>query len=179
MTGRSAENGVEEKAGPDADAGEAEDALASAERKAAANLEMAMRIQADFDNYRKRSQRESEEFKKYASESLISDLLGILDDLERALSHAAEDSDLAAGVSAIRGNMVRMLVSRGLVEISTDGKFDPNVHEAFCVEPGDDDGSITEVYQKGYRIGDRVLRYAKVKVTKKQTKEGEQKCQGS
>jgi len=156
-----------------------EDRAAEAERKAADNLELAMRIQADFDNYRKRVQRENEEFRRYASESLISDMLGIVDDLERALSHADKDDDLTKGVHGVFQNMMKILVSKGLTEIETNGRFDPSVHEALCAEPGESDGKITEVYQKGYRIGDRVLRYAKVKVTRKQTEEGEQKCQES
>jgi len=153
------------------------DALTEAEKKAAANLEMAIRIQADFDNYRKRAQKENEEFKKFAIESFIAEMLDLVDDLERALSHADKDDDLTMGVSAIRNNLIKMLRSKGLEEIDTNGKFDPNVHEALCTQPGETDGDIVEVFQKGYRIGDRVLRYAKVKVTK--TEEGEQKCQGS
>jgi len=155
------------------------DRTAEAEKKAADNLELAMRIQADFDNYRKRMQRENEEFRRCASESMISDMLSIVDDLERALSHADKDDDLTKGINGIFQNMMRMLVSKGLTEIETDGKFDPSIHEALCAEPGESDGNIIEVYQKGYRIGDRVLRYAKVKVTRKQTEEGEQKCQES
>ena len=157
---------------------EAEEKITAAEMRAAENMDLAKRIQADFDNYRKRMQRENEEFRKYASESLISDILGILDDLERALSHAPKDGDLAAGFTAIHANLMKALASRGLTEIPAEGKFDQCVHEALCAEPGDDDGMITGVFQKGYRIEDRVLRYAKVKVTKKQ-KEGEQKCQES
>ena len=155
------------------------DALTEAEKKAAANLEMAIRIQADFDNYRKRAQKENEEFKRFAIESFIAEMLDIVDDLERAQSHADKGSDLAAGVSAVRNNLVKILRSKGLEEIDTNGKFDPNVHEAFCIQPGETDGDIVEVFQKGYRIGDRVVRYAKVKVTKRQTEEGEQKCQES
>jgi molecular chaperone GrpE len=157
-----------------------EEKIAEAERKAAETLDLAKRIQADFDNHRKRTQKENEEFRKYATESFITDMLGIIDDLERALSHADKDSDLAVGVNGIRSNLMKLLQSKGLTEVRTDGKFDPGIHEAFCVEPGDEDGNITEVYQKGYRIGDRVIRYAKVKVTKIQIeKEGEQKCQES
>ena len=162
------------------DAADAEvEALAEAEKKAAANLEMAIRIQADFDNYRKRAQKENEEFKRFAIESFIAEMLDIVDDLERALSHADKGSDLAAGVSAVRNNLVKILRSKGLEEIDTNGKFDPSVHEAFCIQPGETDGDIVEVFQKGYRIGDRIVRYAKVKVTKTETKEGEQKCQES
>ncbi|MCL1984227.1 MAG: nucleotide exchange factor GrpE [Methanomassiliicoccaceae archaeon] len=157
---------------------ETEDPLTAAERKADENLNMAKRIQADFDNYRKRTQKENEEFRKFAAETLISDILSVMDDLERALSHAPENDDLTIGVDGIRNNLMKILVSRGVSEIRTDGKFDPNIHEALCAGPGEEDNDITEVFQKGYRIGDRVLRYAKVKVTKKGTKEGEQKCQG-
>jgi molecular chaperone GrpE len=169
VTGRSARKDAEK-----ADDGAAvAEAIAAAEKKASDNLEMAMRIQADFDNYRKRTQRENEDFRRYASESLISDMLGIVDDLERALSHADRDNDLAIGVNGIRSNLMRLLASKGLTEISVE-RFDPNIHEALCTEPGDTDGEITEVFQKGYRIGDRILRYAKVKVTKIQTEEGEE-----
>ncbi|MDR0791574.1 MAG: nucleotide exchange factor GrpE, partial [Methanomassiliicoccaceae archaeon] len=151
MTDKSAKRDVEETERS------AEERIAEAESRAQENLDMARRIQADFDNYRKRSQKDNEEFRKYASESLISDMLVILDDLERALSHAPKDNDLTAGVSAIKGNMMKILSSKGLSEISTEGRFDPGIHEALCAEPGDDDGNITEVFQKGYRIGDRIL----------------------
>ena len=173
MTGRS-----EKKDAKDACA-EADAKLAEAEKKAADNLDIAVRIQADFENYKKRVQRENDEFRKYASESIISDMLNVVDDLERALSHAPKDSDLTKGMNAILQNMMKILMSKGLTEITTDGRFDPSAHEALCAEPGDEDGNITEVFQKGYRIGDRVLRYAKVKVTRKEIKEGEQKCQES
>ncbi|MCL2786735.1 MAG: nucleotide exchange factor GrpE [Methanomassiliicoccaceae archaeon] len=158
---------------------DAEVRAADAEKKAAENMDIAVRIQADFDNYKKRAQRENEEIRRYASESMVSEMLGIVDDLERALSHAPKDSDLAIGVNAVLQNLMRLLASKGLTEISADGKFDPSVHEALCAEPGENDGDIIEVFQKGYRIGDRVLRYAKVKVTRKQTEEGERKCQES
>ena len=176
MTGKSAKADVQKIIE------EAEARTAEAEKKASENLDLAKRIQADFDNYRKRTQKDNEEFRRYATESFITDMLGILDDLERALAHADAKSDLAIGVGGIRSNLMRLLVSKGLAEIPTDTGFDPKVHEAFCVQDGEDDGKIVEVFQRGYRIGDRVIRYAKVKVTKKKEKEdqkeeGEQKCQ--
>jgi molecular chaperone GrpE len=167
MTGRSA------KADTERIRQEALEKVTEAEKRASENLDMAKRIQADFDNYKKRVQRENEDVRKYAAESMISEILGIVDDLERALSHADKESELAAGVSAIRQNLMKMLASKGLTEIPTE-RFDPCIHEALCAESGDTDGEIVEVFQKGYRIGDRVLRYAKVKVTRK-TEEGEQK----
>ena len=153
------------------------DALAVAEKKAADHLEMAMRIQADFDNYRKRVYKENEEFRRVATESFIAEMLGIVDDLERALSHTDKGSDFVAGVDSVKNNLMKILASKGLEEIDTNERFDPRVHEALCVQPGETDGDIVEVFQRGYRIGDRIVRYAKVKVTKKRTEEGEQKCQ--
>ena len=149
--------------------------LDEAEAKAGEYLQMAQRLQADFDNFRKRTQRENEEFKTFATAGLISELLTIEDDLDRALDSAKEENDFVIGVRGIRQNLMKVLESKGLTEIPTDGKFDPNCHEALCVEESDTDGDIAEVFQKGYRLGNKVLRYSKVKVTRKrsETQEGE------
>ena len=149
--------------------------LDEAEAKAGEYLQMAQRLQADFDNFRKRTQRENEEFKAFAAAGLISELLTIEDDLDRALDSAKEENDFVIGVRGIRQNLMKVLESKGLTEIPTDGKFDPNCHEALCVEESDTDGDIAEVFQKGYRLGNKVLRYSKVKVTRKrsETQEGE------
>ena len=149
--------------------------LDEAEAKAGEYLQMAQRLQADFDNFRKRTQRENEEFKAFAAAGLISELLTIEDDLDRALDSAKEENDFVIGVRGIRQNLMKVLESKGLTEIPTDGKFDPNCHEALCVEEADTDGDIAEVFQKGYRLGNKVLRYSKVKVTRKrsETQEGE------
>ena len=149
--------------------------LDEAEAKAGEYLQMAQRLQADFDNFRKRTQRENEEFKTFATAGLISELLTIEDDLDRALDRAKEENDFVIGVRGIRQNLMKVLESKGLTEIPTDGKFDPNCHEALCVEEADTDGDIAEVFQKGYRLGNKVLRYSKVKVTRKrsETQEGE------
>lgn len=149
--------------------------LDEAEAKAGEYLQMAQRLQADFDNFRKRTQRENEEFKTFATAGLISELLTIEDDLDRALDSAKEENDFVIGVRGIRQNLMKVLESKGLTEIPTDGKFDPNCHEALCVEEADTDGDIAEVFQKGYRLGNKVLRYSKVKVTRKrsETQEGE------
>lgn len=141
--------------------------LEDAEIKTGEYIALAQRIQADFENYRRRTERENEEFKAFATANLMSEMLNIVDDLDRALEHTDKDDDFAIGVRGIRQNMMKALEAKGLVEIPTDGKFDPNCHEALCIVEGDTDGDIAEVFQKGYRIGDRVLRYSKVKVTKK------------
>ena len=141
--------------------------LEESEAKAAEYLSMAQRLQADFENFRKRTQRENEEFRAFATAGLITDMLSIVDDLDRALEHADGENDFVIGVRGIRQNMMKILESKGLTEIPTEGKFDPNCHEALCVVEAEEDGEIAEVFQKGYRLGDKVLRYSKVKVTKK------------
>ena len=166
MTGKS-EKKEKKTAEQPAEVEELQKKVEEAENKAAEYLQMAQRLQADFDNFRKRTQRENEEFKTFATAGLISELLTIEDDLDRALDNAKEENDFVIGVRGIRQNLMKVLESKGLTEIPTDGKFDPNCHEALCIVEADTDGDIAEVFQKGYRLGNKVLRYSKVKVTKK------------
>lgn len=146
---------------------EAVDPLKEAQARADEYLDMARRLQADFDNYRKRSQKEKEDYRAFATADLLSEMLSIVDDLDRALEHCGEESDFSTGVRGVRKNLMKALESKGLKEIDTDGKFDPAYHEAFGVVEGEEDGDVAEVFQKGYCIGTRVLRTAKVKVTRK------------
>ena len=166
MTEKSKQKKAEEEE-PKAEEEPQVDPLAEAQAKADEYLDMARRVQADFDNYRRRSQKEKEEYKAFATADLMSDLLTIVDDLDRALEHNTDDNDFVTGVKSVRKNLMKALESRGLKEIDTSGKFDPNYHEAFGMVEADTDGDIAEVFQKGYCIGERVLRTAKVKVTKK------------
>ncbi|MDR1954588.1 MAG: nucleotide exchange factor GrpE [Candidatus Methanoplasma sp.] len=154
---------------------EKEDALAEANAKAEEYLNIARRLQADFDNFRKRTEKENEEFRKFAAAGMTKSMLTIADDMDRALGTAEEETELVAGIRGIRNNLMKILEENGLTEISTDCKFDPNIHEALCTVEGDADGDIAEVFQKGYRMNDRIIRYPKVKVTKK--REGEEECQ--
>ncbi len=161
------------------------DELAQALEKADTYLSMAQRLQADFDNYRKRNERDIADSRKYANQGLISDLLTLVDDLERALANTEEDTEFVRGIKGIQQNLNKTLGTYGLEEIPTDCKFNTDLHEALCVQEADTDGDIAQVIQKGYRIHDRVLRYAKVIVTKKteqpktidEENTGEQKCQ--
>ncbi|MCQ2086296.1 MAG: nucleotide exchange factor GrpE [archaeon] len=146
---------------------ELQERLEKAENEAAEYLRVAQRLQADFDNFRKRTLRENEEFRTFAVAGIISEILSIVDDFDRALQQVKEKSDFVVGVVGIRQNLMKILESKGLKEISTDGKFDPSCHEALCTIESDNEGSIAEVFQKGYRIGDRILRCSKVKVTTK------------
>ncbi len=143
------------------------DDLAEAQAKAEEYLSMARRLQADFDNYRKRAQKENEDFKKYANEGMIKELLSVVDDMDRALATTTEETDLVKGFRGVRKNLIKMLEDKGLREIPSEGQFDPNMHEAMCTVDGDVDGQISQVFQKGYTLDGRIVRYAKVIVTKK------------
>jgi molecular chaperone GrpE len=132
---------------------------------AAEYLGTAKRVQADFENFKRRTQREREELVKLANHRLLEQLLLVFDDLERALAAKCSDEELRRGVSRIRDNMAALMKDHGLREIPSDGRFDPSVHEALAVGEGED-GMILEVFQKGYYLGDRVLRCSKVKVAK-------------
>jgi molecular chaperone GrpE len=132
-------------------------------------LNSAKRIQADFDNYKKRQQREIERITETANEKLISELLLIIDDFERALAISDSEKGME-GVRQIHSNIKSLLKGYGLREAPADGHFNPDLHEALCVGEGEE-GKILEVYQKGYFLGDKVIRYTKVMVGKQ--KEGE------
>ena len=126
------------------------------------------RVAADFENYRKRVARDHEGLVARAHERLVKELLPVLDDLERALEAAAqhEEAKLEEGVRLVHRELVEALAREGLVEVETDGQFDPHVHEALVSQPSEqEDGSVIEVLQKGYRLGDRVLRPARVVVS--------------
>jgi molecular chaperone GrpE len=143
------------------------DPLAAAEAKAQEHLDDLKRLAADFENYKKRTAREQAALSARATEGLVKELLPIVDDLERALQAAEEheEAKLEEGVRLVHRQLTSALEREGLAEIETNGKFDPHVHEALLSQPSDDDeGSVLEVLQKGYRLGDRVLRPARVVV---------------
>ena len=129
-------------------------------------LDLVQRVQADFENYRKRAVREQERLVAHAHERLVRELLPVLDDLERALEAAErhEEAQLVEGVKLVEKSLRASLAKEGLAEIDTDGPFDPHVHEALLTQPSDasEPGSVLEVVQRGYRFGDRVVRPARV-----------------
>jgi molecular chaperone GrpE len=125
------------------------------------------RVAADFDNYRKRVTRDQESLVARAHERLVKELLPVLDDLERALDAASkhEEAKLEEGVRLVHRELAEILAKEGLVTVETNGKFDPHEHEALLTQPSEaEEGAILEVIQKGYRLGDRVLRPARVVV---------------
>jgi len=143
-----------------------EAALAAAEAQRDEYLADLQRLAADFDNYRKRALRDQQAFAVRATERLLGKLLPVLDDLERAIDAAEhhEEAKVIEGVAMTRSALVAALVSEGVEEIAADGAFDPHVHEALLAQPADgvESGAIVQVVQRGYRIGDAVLRPARV-----------------
>jgi molecular chaperone GrpE len=131
-------------------------------------LDLLQRVQADFENYRKRTLRDQERLVAHAHERLVRELLPVLDDLERALEAAErhEEATLVEGVRLVEQALRRALAKEGLNEIETDGAFDPHLHEALLTQPSAeaDPGSVVEVVQRGYRLGDKVVRPARVVV---------------
>ena len=125
------------------------------------------RTAADFDNFRKRAARERAELITLANERLVKELLPILDDLERALVAATEHQEAALedGVRLVHQSLENLLARQGLQEIDAAGMFDPHMHEALLSQPSDAaEGSVIDVVQKGYMLGDRVVRPARVVV---------------
>jgi molecular chaperone GrpE len=126
-----------------------------------------LRLAADFENYKKRAARERQEYVQLANERLLTELLPVIDDLERALAAAEqhEEAQLEDGVRLVHRSLAALLERHGIEPIETDGKFDPHVHEALLSQPSEaEEGSVIEVVQKGYKLGDRVVRPARVVV---------------
>src|SRR5437660_5717425 len=155
---------------------ELEERLAALEAERDEYLSDLKRVAADFENYRKRAARDEESLVARAHERLVKELLPVLDDLERALAAAEEheEAKLEEGVRLVHEELKSALKREGLAEIETNGRFDPHVHEALLSQPSDaDEGSVLEVVQKGYRLGDRVLRPARVVVAAAQETDGD------
>lgn len=126
-----------------------------------------LRTLADFDNYRKRTEREKEDFRKYAVSGLLREILPVLDNFDRALDHAEEGDDFHKGVLLIYKQLFDVLEKAGLKPIDEVGvRFNPNIHEGVIREENASVPShtVTAVLQKGYFLHDRVLRPALVKV---------------
>lgn len=125
---------------------------------------------AEFENMRKRTEREKTEYLRVALGRFVGDFLTISDDFDRALAHATPeeiDSDFGQGVGLIQRKLAELWKKYGLVEVDTSGSFDPNVHEAVATEPSDDlpKDTIVDVLGKGYLLNDKLIRPALVKVT--------------
>jgi molecular chaperone GrpE len=154
---------------PEPEAPAPDDPLATVTAERDEYLDLAQRVQADFENYRKRAVREQERLVAHAHERLVRELLPVLDDLERALEAAErhEEAQLVEGVKLVENSLRAALAKEGLTEVDTSGRFDPHVHEALLTQPSEDaePGTVLEVVQRGYRLGDKVVRPARVIVS--------------
>jgi molecular chaperone GrpE len=128
-----------------------------------------LRLQADFANYRKRSEEEKKTYLEWGKEKILQKQISLADVLEQALQSAksgGKTEDVIVGLDMVVKEFSKMLKEEGVEEIKSE-KFDPNTCEALdTVECEDEDGKILQVYQKGYKMNGRLIRTAKVKVTK-------------
>jgi molecular chaperone GrpE len=157
--------------GTDAAQSEGEDPMGGLQADLDRFRDLALRSQADFENYKKRSAREKDEAIKYANSSLLERLVGIIDNFELGLAAAKEqgaDSPIYSGMVLVQKQLNDLLAENGLQPIEAEGKtFDPNVHEAIAHEPSDrvPEGIVVRQTRRGYRLKDRLLRPAKVVVS--------------
>ena len=129
-----------------------------------------LRLTAEFENYKKRTRREFDDFRRYAAGNVIQELLPILDNFERALLGAPEGADdgLREGIEIIHKQLREALAKSGLLPMEAVGReFDPNLHEALMPVQSDEheEGTVVEEFQKGYTLFDKVIRHAKVSVS--------------
>lgn len=144
-----------------------EDELTKAQKQAEEYLTMAQRVQADFDNFRKRTKATRAEAFEDGAREFIKNLLPVVDNLERALTQPTEDESFKTGVNMIYRQLMDTLEKRGVEVIDRAGeKFDPNLENAVMQGTADEGepGTVCAVLQKGYKMGEFVLRHAMVKV---------------
>jgi molecular chaperone GrpE len=161
---------------PGAEPAEGELAARAEELEAenAALQDRLLRLQADFDNHRRRTLKERQDALQYGHENLVKDLLGTVDNLERAIEHASQSDGgdlegMLQGVELVQRELLAALAQHAVSEIEVaDGVFDPNLHEAMAQveDPERPPGSVVQVLQKGYQLRDRLLRPTRVLVSK-------------
>ena len=165
--GETAEEAEKEEAKED----EAQKTEEDAKKAEEAESERYMRLMAEFQNFKKRVAREKSDIHAYANEKIVGDLLPVLDNFERALDTEGGDLEAyAKGMQLIFEQLKKALENAGLEEIKAmDETFDPNVHNAVMTESLEDkeDGTVTNVLQKGYKLKDKVIRPSMVAVNKK------------
>lgn len=130
-------------------------------------VQLLQRIQADFDNFRRRNASIRKDSYEEGKRDAIKELLPVLDSFERAVESAeANDKSIQEGVALVQRQLLDALKKLGLCVIEADGQFDPNEHEAVMSEKADgkESGEILQVLQKGYRVGDKIVRHCMVKV---------------
>ena len=148
-------------------------ALAAKTQEAKDHLDARLRLQAEFDNFKKRKEKELQDFRKYANEDLLQEMLRVADDFERAIASAEQThklEDFLKGIEMIFEKFFGVLKRKGIKEIEAQGQpFNPEIHEALMSVERDDveEGVIVSVFQKGYTLHDRVIVAPKVGVSKK------------
>lgn len=166
--------GRKQEAGSDKDLEELETQLASAEEEAKTHYDKLLRVVAELDNFKKRTEREKQEIVRYGNEQLVADLLPVLDDLDRVLEHlphgaSKELVDFVSGVQLVAKQLAATLGKYGLKEVAAEGeKFNPEIHEAVAHIPSEEvePDYVIDVQRKGYFLNDRVIRAAMVSVSK-------------
>ena len=149
---------------------DSDDAMAGLQADLDRFRDLALRSQADFENYKKRAAREKEDAVKYANSSLLQSLVSILDNFELGLAAAkteSEQSPIYSGMVLVQKQLNDLLEENGLQAIEAEGKkFDPNLHEAIAHEPSESaEGTVVRQARRGYRFKDRLLRPARVVVS--------------
>ena len=126
------------------------------------------RLQADFENYIKRSEKEKKDLINHATYKLVLKLLNIVDDFEKALNvvRKSENKEVVDGVEIIFKNLYKILEEEGVKPINNEKKFDPYKHDAIDFAEGSEDGIILEELQRGYMLNDVIIRPAKVKISR-------------
>lgn len=156
---------VEEQEPEEAAAADEEDEKAS--KELAAVKEQLLRTMAEYDNFRKRSAREKDALRAEIVTNVTSRFLPVLDNLERALQNECSDENYKKGVEMINDSFLETLKNLGVEEIESDGApFDPNLHQAVqrVENPELESGTVAQTFAKGYKIGDKVIRFAMVSV---------------
>jgi molecular chaperone GrpE len=151
--------------------------LEEKEKEAKEHYDRLLRVAADFDNYKKRANKEKEEWVKFANEDLVKAILPFIDNLERAVNHAEKVEDAGVLIEGVRLTIQQLLQALnkfGLSSFESQGKpFDPALHEAILLVPTDqhEPNQVVEEFQKGYLLNDRLIRPATVSVSKPPEKE--------
>lgn len=176
----SAEQPVAEPATAESAAQESEDeltrlqkALDAKTQEAKDHLDARLRLQAEFDNFKKRKEKDIQDFRRYANEDILREMLSVADDFDRAIAAAEQThklEDFLKGIEMIFDKFLGALKRKGIKEIDAEGQpFNPEIHEAVMQMERDDveEGTVVSVFQKGYMLHDRVIVAPKVAVSKK------------
>ena len=137
--------------------------LEEANKRAEEMTVISQRALADLQNFKRRSEEEKIAFTTYANAALFNELIPVIDNASRALEHENKDEEWKKGAEQTLKQLVQTTEKLGLNPVPTDGPFDPTMHEALLTGPGEKD-KVTEVLEKGYMLGDKVIKMARVKV---------------